>query len=164
MLACNDFFIGGGNEVKMETQRLLLVACTEETAAEASLAGYDIRPHIYEHLSALQKDSSLLGWGAWFVIRKKTGEVIGDVGFKGEPDVKGIVEVGYGIVPPAQGKGFATEAVQAVIQWAFSSLTVKQIVAECHADNLASIRVLEKLQMELAAKQNGLLKWRLQKK
>lgn len=149
--------------MKMESQRLLLVACNEETAAEASLAGYDIRPHIYEHLAALQKDPSLLGWGAWFVIRKKTGEVIGDVGFKGEPDVKGIVEIGYGIVPPAQGKGFATEAVQAVIQWAFSSPAVKQIVAECHADNLASIRVLEKLHMEWTKSKNGVLKWQLRR-
>ncbi|MCG3087647.1 GNAT family N-acetyltransferase [Sporosarcina cyprini] len=150
--------------MQIETERLLLAACTEESVAEASLAGYDMRLHIYEHLTALREDPSLLGWGAWFVTCKKTGEVIGDIGFKGSPDVKGCVEAGYGIVPTAQGKGFATEAVQAVIQWAFSSPAVKQIIAECHAENLASIRVLEKLQMERAASKNGLLKWQLQRK
>ncbi|GKV55243.1 N-acetyltransferase [Sporosarcina sp. NCCP-2222] len=150
--------------MQIETERLLLAACTEESTAEASVTGYDVRPHIYEHLSALRKDPSLLGWGAWFVTCKKTGEVIGDIGFKGRPDAKGIVEAGYGMSPAAQGKGFATEAVHAVIQWAFSSPAVKQIIAECHAENLASIRVLEKLHMELAASKNGMLKWQLQRK
>ncbi|WP_243458043.1 GNAT family N-acetyltransferase [Sporosarcina sp. Te-1] len=81
--------------MEIQTDRLLLTACTEISVVEASIAGYQIGPHIRKHLLALQENPFLLGWGAWLVTCKATGEVIGDIGFKGRPDAKGEVEVGY---------------------------------------------------------------------
>lgn len=88
---------------------------------------------------------------------------MGDIGFKGKPNSENIVEIGYGIVPSAQGKGYATEAVQKLIDWAFSNKSINKIVAECLDENIPSIRVLEKLQMKRMGSENNMLKWQLEK-
>ena len=67
------------------------------------------------------------------------------VGFKGVPDSNGEVEIGYGIDPQFQRQGYMTEAVKAMIQWAFSEPACRVITAILSApDNIASHRVLEK--------------------
>lgn len=120
-------------------------------------------PHINKYLEELKEDSTLLGWGVWFVINQENNTVIGDIGFKGKPNSENIVEIGYGIVPSAQGKGYATEAVQKLIDWAFSNKSINKIVAECLDENIPSIRVLEKLQMKRMGSENNMLKWQLEK-
>ncbi len=56
-------------------------------------------------------------------------------------------EVGWAVRPQEWGKGYAGEAARAVMDWAFRELNVHRIVAFCHADNAASVRVMEKLGM-----------------
>lgn len=112
-------------------------------------------------MEKLKKDSSLLGWGVWLVINKENNTIIGDIGFKGKPDSEITVEVGYGIVLSARNKGFATEAVNEIIQWAFSSGSVKKIVAECLIDNISSIKVLEKLNMNRIGTKENMFLWQL---
>ena len=63
-------------------------------------------------LEKLREDSTQLGWGVWLVINKENNTIIGDIGFKGKPNSENTVEVGYGIIPSAQNKGYATEAVK----------------------------------------------------
>lgn len=84
-------------------------------------------------------------WNApWKMVLDKTNEEIGDVGFKGAP-VKHAVEVGYGLEKTYEGKGFMTEAVEALIGWAFEQKDVLTIEAETAPENRASQRILEKL-------------------
>ena len=56
-------------------------------------------------------------------------------------------EVGWAMHPGEWGKGYAVEAARKVMDWAFKELSVHRIVAFCHADNAASVRVMEKLGM-----------------
>ena len=56
-------------------------------------------------------------------------------------------EVGWAIHPDEWGRGVATEAALKVMDWAFIELDVHRIVGFCHADNTASVRVMEKLGM-----------------
>ena len=56
-------------------------------------------------------------------------------------------EVGYIFDPAYSGRGYATEAVAAVLAHAFEDLGVRRITAGCFADNLASVRLLEKVGM-----------------
>jgi [ribosomal protein S5]-alanine N-acetyltransferase len=56
-------------------------------------------------------------------------------------------EVGWAVHPAEWGNGYAVEAAGKVIDWAFSEMNVHRIVAFCHADNAASVRVMEKLGM-----------------
>ena len=56
----------------------------------------------------------------------------------------GSVEIGYGISKEFCGKGYATEAVNAVVDWAMEQSGIARIEAETDPDNTASQRVLEK--------------------
>ncbi len=88
------------------------------------------------------------GWGAWYFLLQKTkGEkriAIGNGGFKGKPNLDGTVEVGYSILESYQNQGYASEAVRALITWAFEHTIVKRVIAETLPELKASIRVLEK--------------------
>ena len=148
--------------MKITTQRLTLIACTEDLVL--SIADkYEIGPHIEFYIENLKKDATILGWGPWFVIHTDSKCVIGDIGFKGKPESNKVVEVGYGISPAEWGKGYATEAVNGIIHWAFSSQKVDSIIAECLDDNYASIKVLEKLGMQEVGAKDSMIQWKLQK-
>jgi len=56
-------------------------------------------------------------------------------------------ELGYTFDPAYGGHGYATEAVTAMVAHAFDRLGVRRITAGCFADNLASMRILEKVGM-----------------
>lgn len=55
-------------------------------------------------------------------------------------------------------------ATFSLIKWAFSFYNVERVIAECHEDNVASIRVLEKLQMKRTKPENNMLNWEIEKK
>jgi [ribosomal protein S5]-alanine N-acetyltransferase len=56
--------------------------------------------------------------------------------------------IGYCLDEPAWGKGYATEAVRAMLQWAYVTLDLNRVEAELDTRNAASARVLEKLGFE----------------
>lgn len=85
--------------------------------------------------------------------------VIGDIGFIEPPDEEGNVEFGYSIVPEYRGKGYATEAARAMIEWAFKQPGVRRVTADCLNDNYPSIRVLEKAGMRQIEPEDDLLRW-----
>jgi RimJ/RimL family protein N-acetyltransferase len=84
----------------------------------------------------------------WFgplqIVRRDTAEVIGGIGFFGPPTATGTLTIGYGVAPEAEGHGFTTEAVRALIVHARRTGRVRRIVADTAPDNVASQRVLEK--------------------
>lgn len=84
------------------------------------------------------------GTGRWGIEEKATGELIGWAGIKYEED-SGAYDVGYRLMRSHWGRGVATEAARACIAYAFEQLHVKEIIGRVMHDNIASIRVLEKL-------------------
>ena len=62
----------------------------------------------------------------------------------GDVNDDGSVEIGYGITEENQGKGYATEAVEAVLDWALNQSGIRQVEAETEWENRKSQRVLEK--------------------
>jgi ribosomal-protein-alanine N-acetyltransferase len=86
------------------------------------------------------------GWLTWYAVRIDNAypTLCGGVGFKGPPDKRGMVEIGYSVLPEFEGQGLATEMVGGIVQWAKQQPQVKHIEAETNTDNKASIRVLEK--------------------
>lgn len=151
-------------KMELQTERLKIVPCTDELLSTISTEEYEIGPHITMFLEKLREDSTQLGWGVWLVINKENNTIIGDIGFKGKPNSENTVEVGYGIIPSAQNKGYATEAVKEIINWAFTNDDVDKVVAECLHDNIPSIKVLEKLNMNKIGTVNDMLKWELKKR
>lgn len=150
--------------MELQTERLKIVPCTDELLSTIPTEEYKIGPHISMFLEKLREDSTQLGWGVWLVITKENNTIIGDIGFKGKPNSENTVEVGYGIIPSAQNKGYATEAVNEIINWAFTNDDVNKVVAECLHDNIPSIKVLEKLNMNKIGTVNDMLKWELKKR
>jgi RimJ/RimL family protein N-acetyltransferase len=86
--------------------------------------------------------------------------VVGGIGFFGPPRESEEVEVGYGIVPSRQGRGYATEAVQAMLAMAWADPRVTAVVAGTDPGNLASQRVLGKAGFRQIAA-DGELRYRL---
>jgi RimJ/RimL family protein N-acetyltransferase len=82
-------------------------------------------------------------WGHRQVIERRSGLVVGGIGFAGPPE-HGAVEVGYGIVPSRQGRGYATEAVRLMVALAWRHPGVTAALAQTDPGNGASQRVLEK--------------------
>jgi RimJ/RimL family protein N-acetyltransferase len=74
------------------------------------------------------------------------GTVVGGVGFHRPPEA-GIIEVGYGVVPAARGRGVATAALVQILDVA-ARLGVRQVIGRTTPDNVASQRVMLKAGME----------------
>lgn len=83
-------------------------------------------------------------WYAVWKIFLQSGELIGDLCFKGLSE-DGAAEIGYGLLPEFWGKGYATEAVTAMVNWALAQPGVKCIEAETEPENYASQNVLTKV-------------------
>ena len=82
----------------------------------------------------------------WLALRLVVVErlIVGIGGFKGLPQPDGAIEIGYGIIPSQQSKGFATQAVNSLVQEAFSTAEVQTVLAHTVPKNRASQRVLKK--------------------
>jgi ribosomal-protein-alanine N-acetyltransferase len=59
-----------------------------------------------------------------------------------------VASLGYGIARECWGRGFASEAARAVVDYAFEGLALERVWARADPLNLASVRVLEKLGMQ----------------
>ncbi|HFK1437054.1 TPA: GNAT family N-acetyltransferase [Bacillus cereus] len=149
--------------MKLETERLYIVPCTEERIQVANEQGYNSGPHIVGHVENVKKDATLLPWGAWYVLRKEDDSVLGDIGFKGKPNEDQTVEIGYGFTEKYWNQGYATEAVKELIDWAFKTGEVETIIAETLLDNYSSMRVLEKLHMKRVNATEMMINWKIEK-
>lgn len=85
----------------------------------------------------------------------------GLAGFKGAPDGLGSAELGYGIDPAFQGKGYMTETVCALVDWAFDRPICRTVTAVTLKVNYASIRVLEKAGFMRVGSDTNSLYWDL---
>jgi RimJ/RimL family protein N-acetyltransferase len=95
--------------------------------------------------SATEADPWTLGFA---VIDRERRLVVGSAGFKGRADVEGVVEVAYGIVPSFQGRGYATEATHALMNFAREDSAVRRFRAHTMPNPNASTRVLTKCGFE----------------
>jgi RimJ/RimL family protein N-acetyltransferase len=87
-----------------------------------------------------------LGYGPWAVVEKAGGATIGYCGLFFYPDVNGRpeTEIGYRLARAYWGRGYATEAVMAARDYAFTALGLTRLIALIDPANAASIRVAEK--------------------
>jgi ribosomal-protein-alanine N-acetyltransferase len=121
----------------------------------------DLREVLPCYAQQLETDPSLHGWGIWLMAHRAGRVLIGDLGFKGKPDREGTVEIGYSVLPVYRRQGYAFEAVQALVGWAFAQQSVKRITAACSPDNAPSVRILERLGMQCLEADGNLLRWEL---
>lgn len=152
-------------KIIVTTKNLQLIACTLEIA-QAELSdkskfsqllnasvpntwppGFNDDETILFIINKLQSAPEQSGWWSWYFVLKDVvtpSIVIGYGGFKGKPTSDGIVEIGYSILPEFQNLGYGTEAIKALVSWAFAHPEVQQVIAETLPELKASQRVLEK--------------------
>jgi RimJ/RimL family protein N-acetyltransferase len=173
---CHDDLHPGRTIGGIQTERLILIACSadvlrallsdrgraQELLGAAVPEGWpdaelmDILPASLERLEA---DPASLGDGVWVIVAREPRTVVGSAGFLGPPDQDGAIELGYGIHPPHQGAGYATEAAAALVRWGLARDGVSRVVARCADTNAASIRVLEKVGMRRTGAGDGTIAW-----
>jgi [ribosomal protein S5]-alanine N-acetyltransferase len=99
--------------------------------------------------TCLERYYQTWGFGPYAVVEKQSQQVIGYCGLFFFPDINGQpeVEMGYRLARSAWGRGYATEAVSTVRDFAFSTLSMKRLIAIIDPANSASIHVAEKVGM-----------------
>jgi ribosomal-protein-alanine N-acetyltransferase len=90
-------------------------------------------------------------WWNWLVVERETGEAVGSVAFGGPANVEGAVLVGYAIYSDYEGRGYATEAVKAMVAWAFAQPGVREVRALAPVWNTPALRVAENVGMRPVA-------------
>jgi [ribosomal protein S5]-alanine N-acetyltransferase len=155
-----------GRMPMIRTERLLLVPGTEahlvaeleSVGAFASAIGMHVPaewpPEFYDAdavrwtLHSLRENPDQHGWSLYYVtLPERDGQratAIGAAGFKGPPDARGEVELGYGVLPSYQRQGYATEAVRGMMSFAFGDPRVKTVIGQTIPSLVASIGVLQK--------------------
>ncbi len=115
-------------------------------------------------IKILSESPDMAGKLCWFIVEKERNIVIGSIGFKAMPDKNGIVEIGFGIDHAFRQKGYATEAVRGLTNWALSQNDIQKVVAECEPDNKPSVRVLKKAGMQKTGIERDMIKWEIKLK
>jgi RimJ/RimL family protein N-acetyltransferase len=118
-------------------------------------------------LALLDGSTSADPWTHGFsIVLLDSDTVVGRAGFKGPPSADGVVEIAYGLSPEYQGKGYATEAAEALTAYAFESGKVRVVRAHTLPESNASGRVLTKCGFrrigEVIDPEDGLV-WRWEK-
>jgi len=91
-----------------------------------------------------------MGFGFLAIVEKESGRFIGEAGFlearrEMEPSIEGTMEVGWALTPSAHGRGYAIEALTAMIGWAEAHFPGKPMSCIISPENQASLRVAAKL-------------------
>ena len=147
----------------LRSERLTLVAATAglvgaDLAGAAALAGAldaevtsEWPPELFSSammrlIRAQLEDPAEQGWSAWYLVSREPGAdtLVGLCQFKGRPDHVGAVEIAYSVLPSFRNKGYATEAVARLVEWAFGHRNVTGIFAETLPHSRRSIRIMEK--------------------
>ncbi|MBD2113216.1 MULTISPECIES: GNAT family N-acetyltransferase [Cyanophyceae] len=131
-------------------------------------------PHFSEAFSpnaneTADANSGLTHWCGYFFIWPAGGVLVGNGGFKGPPDRSGTVEIGYEIAADYWNRGFATEAAQGMIDYAFAQREVQTVIAHTLAEENASNRVLQKVGMRYVAEVDNselgkIYRWQISRK
>jgi RimJ/RimL family protein N-acetyltransferase len=145
-------------KARLETARLVLRAFTLDDAHAAYEMDRDPEVSRYTHERGVQSKEEMRqrllhnvigdyekhGFGRFAVEEKTSGDFIGFAGLKYLPEMD-EVDIGYRFVRRCWGRGLATEAGEAVMEFGWRNLGLKRIIGLALAENRASIRVLEKL-------------------
>jgi RimJ/RimL family protein N-acetyltransferase len=94
-------------------------------------------------------------FGNYEIRRREDGQAIGGVGFHGAPDENGSVTIGYGLVPSARGKGYASEALRGLLLFA-RARGVTCVKGDTDHDNIASQHVMMAVGMRPAGEDERL--------
>ncbi|MCZ8521764.1 MULTISPECIES: GNAT family N-acetyltransferase [Paenibacillus] len=162
--------------MKLQTNRLLLQTLDLELIDAASrqdlgaLEAMDYKtngewpgPDFLEALPYFREQwirhNGTRGFDSWIILEKETREIVGGIGFLGNPDQNGRIEMGFATNDSHRRKGYCFEAARTLLEWALRHDEVKIIAARCAHDNTASKHVLLKLGFQIDKQDQDLTYW-----
>ncbi len=99
-------------------------------------------PAVWMHIAAqLEGQPETVGWHRYMVSAEQPYRLIGCLG--AFPCGRGDAELGYSVAAEEQGKGFASEAAQALSSWLLKRPEVRSVSAQAYEKSLASVRVMQ---------------------
>ncbi len=154
-------------KIFVETPRLILREILRED--NEAIFAMDSDPNVHRYLgnkplSSIAEVSAIIdfihtqyvenGIGRWAVVEKESNSFIGWAGLKYITDVvnshTNYYDLGYRFMQHAWGKGYATEAAKALLNYGFKSMDLTTIYAIADSDNTSSHHVLQKAGLALA--------------
>lgn len=142
-----------------ETARLRARPFTDADAQ--AFAGYRADPDVARYQSwsdyTLERARELIAGmqeaspgtpGEWYQIALESvadGQLVGDLALKVDADEPREAEVGFTLAPDQQGRGYAAEALTALLDWAFPTLGLHRVVAITDALNTPAAALLERV-------------------
>jgi RimJ/RimL family protein N-acetyltransferase len=145
------------NEITLETERLILRWFREEDFeqfcqicddAEVMRFLGDGKPmtpmEVWRQMATFMGHWYFRGYGIWAVEEKKTGRLVGRIGFMNPAGWPGF-ELGWTLGRDSWGKGYATEGARRALEYAFTEMDRDHVISLIAPENLASIRVAERL-------------------
>ena len=146
---------------RLETARLVLAAHAPSDHADCTALWSD--PEVVRFIGARASTAeetwsrllryaglwALLGFGYWAVREAASGRFVGEVGLADfqrdlSPGLGDSPEAGWALAPWAQGRGYAREAVAAILAWNDARAPGRRVVCMIAPDNTASLRVAER--------------------
>jgi ribosomal-protein-alanine N-acetyltransferase len=155
---------------RMHTARLVLEPVTVDNAAvlwkimqSGGLREFqDVPRHTREEFARRvasrpkQFDSRAIGRFEWIIVVAESQQAAGWVSLRVGDHARGTAEIGYSLLGPFRGKGYATEAARAIVDDAFSSTDLRQVDACCVPANAASRALLADVGFEeMRVQKNG---------
>ena len=164
----------------IETERLILKPLTYEqlkkylrldnsleTELNLNETSRTISPELKEALeqtilpNVADRSKNYLFSTLWTVILKEENKMVGDLCFIGEPNAEGEIGIGYGTYEEFRKRGFMTEAVAGIINWAEKQPNIRSIIASTEKSNIDSFSVLERNNFIKSGETGTLYNWRL---
>ena len=121
-------------------------------------------PHCFHFIqSMVANHPHTRAWNRYVLLRGRPSVLLGTVG--AFPRTPSEVEIGYGILPPWQRHGYATEAAQGLIRELLGSSSVQTIIAQTFPHLTGSVRVMERcgMQPDGAGDDPGTVRYRLRR-
>lgn len=158
----NEIIDGKKPVYSLETERLNLIPL-QPYQLELAIDNYEEMDYVMKiRLKRVLEDIKNYLWLTnWAIIHKEEKQIIGFIILKGVPNEFGEVIVGYVIEERFQRKGYATEALKAIIQWVFQNPQALSMIIDTEKDNLPSNKLLEKLGAVKYKETDELFWWRI---
>jgi RimJ/RimL family protein N-acetyltransferase len=116
-------------------------------------AGWEHGVPAARRLEQLGADPSEQPWLVRAMVASTPRQVVGSIGFHSLPDDRGRVEIGYDVVTAERRKGYAREAIHALLDWAWATGRARTCVASVSPHNGPSLALIGSLGFRHAGEQ-----------
>ncbi|MBO2515995.1 MAG: GNAT family N-acetyltransferase [Clostridiales bacterium] len=145
---------------KSDARDFFEYASDEEVAKHVLWYAHQSIKETRRQIKVLQQQYRHGSPASFAIIDKKSGRMIGTIGYMWVSSVDCSAEIGYSLSREYWNRGFMTEALREIIRFSFDILLLNRVEAQHGTDNPASGKVMEKCGM----KKEGILRQRLMNK